>query len=75
MLRERRAASGIWRVLTPKETMVLDCLMRGAANKEIALVLGCSVKTVEFHVTNLLRKHCVTSRLELVIERSRHRVL
>jgi DNA-binding CsgD family transcriptional regulator len=52
--------------LTTREQEVLGLLREGRANKEIADALGCTVRTVEFHVTNLLRKVGVSSRLELV---------
>ncbi|HXK17488.1 MAG TPA: helix-turn-helix transcriptional regulator, partial [Polyangiaceae bacterium] len=52
--------------LTAREQEVLGLLRDGRANKEIADTLGCSVRTVEFHVTNLLRKVGASSRLELV---------
>jgi two-component system response regulator NreC len=52
---------------TPRERAVLDLLMRGASNKEIALEMSRSVKTIEFHVSNLLRKSHVSTRLELVL--------
>src|SRR5687767_10332277 len=52
--------------VTAREQEVLGLLSEGLANKEIADALGCSVRTVEFHISNLLRKVGVTSRLELV---------
>jgi len=52
--------------LTAREQEVLGLLRDGQANKEIADALGCSVRTVEFHITNLLRKMGASSRLELV---------
>jgi DNA-binding CsgD family transcriptional regulator len=57
--------------VTAREQEVLNLLSAGLANKEIADSLGCSVRTVEFHISNLLRKVGVTSRLELVA-RGRH---
>jgi DNA-binding NarL/FixJ family response regulator len=62
------AESSTWSQLTPKEIEILGLLRRGAANKDIAFELKCSLKTVEFHLTNLLRKHDAKSRLELVIK-------
>jgi DNA-binding NarL/FixJ family response regulator len=53
--------------LTAQERNVLQYLKRGMANKEIALELGCSAKTVEFHLTNMFRKTGAASRLELVM--------
>jgi DNA-binding CsgD family transcriptional regulator len=52
--------------LTAREQEVLGLLREGLANKELADALGCSVRTVEFHITNLLRKVGASSRLELV---------
>lgn len=54
--------------LTVRELQVLDLLRRGYANKQIASELGCSLKTIEFHVSNLLRKRRASSRLELVVQ-------
>lgn len=44
-------------VLTPKEVPVLLRLLGGASNKEIAQELHCSVRNVEFHVSNILKKN------------------
>ncbi|MFW5741360.1 MAG: helix-turn-helix transcriptional regulator [Myxococcota bacterium] len=59
------AASERWQ-LTRRQTEVLDLLVRGRANKEISAELGCTPKTVELHVTALLRKSGLTSRTELM---------
>jgi DNA-binding NarL/FixJ family response regulator len=55
------------RNFTPREREVLHRLALGEANKQIAQALACSVKTVEFHMRNLLRKVGVSSRLELIV--------
>jgi len=55
-------------LLTAREQEVIGLLVRGRANKEIAAALSCSVRTVEFHISNLLRKLGVSSRLELVTQ-------
>lgn len=52
--------------LTPRETEVLQLTAWGHSNKEIANRLGLSVKTVEVHKTNGMRKLGMTSRLQLV---------
>jgi two-component system, NarL family, response regulator NreC len=52
--------------LTPRETEVLQLTAWGHSNKEIATRLGLSVKTVEVHKTNGMRKLGMTSRLQLV---------
>ena len=64
---ENAATHPVSVTFTPRERAVREKLMRGASNKEIAIAMACSVKTVEFHVTNLLRKSGVTTRLELVV--------
>jgi DNA-binding NarL/FixJ family response regulator len=40
-------------------------LIEGLANKEIAMRLGCSVGTIENHVTCILKRAHVTSRAAL----------
>ena len=51
--------------LTPREREVLRHLARGYMYKEIALRLGISVKTVEAHVSAVLRKLQLSNRHEL----------
>lgn len=53
---------------TPQERRVLERVLQGETNKEIAKALNCSVKTIEFHVSNLLKKAGVDSRLRLAVE-------
>ena len=52
-------------MLTPRERDVLRLLARGYAYKEIAGELFISVKTVETHVSSVLRKLQLSSRHEL----------
>ena len=51
--------------LTPREREVLQHLARGYMYKEIALRLGISAKTVEAHVSAVLRKLQLSNRHEL----------
>jgi DNA-binding NarL/FixJ family response regulator len=51
--------------LTPREQEVLRLLARGYLYKEIALRLGISAKTVEAHVSAVLRKLQLSNRHEL----------
>ncbi len=54
--------------LTPRQEDVLRILRRtGANNKMIAKQLGISEQTVKLHVTALLNKFAVRSRLQLVV--------
>ncbi|MEK7319633.1 response regulator [Cupriavidus metallidurans] len=52
--------------LTPRERDILHGIGRGQANKDIAVQLGVSVRTVETHRLNLKRKLGIEGRAELV---------
>jgi DNA-binding NarL/FixJ family response regulator len=51
--------------LTPREREVLSLIARGYLYKEVALDLGISAKTVEHHVSAVLRKLQLTNRHQL----------
>ena len=51
--------------LTPREREVLQLIARGYRYKEIAARLHLSVKTIEAHVSSVLRKLQLSSRHEL----------
>jgi DNA-binding NarL/FixJ family response regulator len=52
--------------ITSREREVLTLVAWGHTNKEIASILGVTVKTVESHKTNAMQKLEITSRAELV---------
>lgn len=52
--------------LTTREREVLDLIAQGHPGKEIAYQLGISIKTVEFHRANLMRKTGASSTAQLV---------
>jgi DNA-binding NarL/FixJ family response regulator len=52
-------------LLSPREREVLKLLARGYAYKEIAAQLFISIKTVETHVSSVLRKTQKSNRYEL----------
>ena len=54
-------------LLTPREIEIMKLVSNGLQNKEIAGKLGIKARTVEFHVSNILLKLGVSSRLEAVI--------
>ena len=58
-------------MLSPREKQVVDLLLLGMSNKQIALALGVSVRTVEFHLKNIYIKMQVASRVELVLKLGR----
>ena len=53
---------------TAREREVLGLLAEGMSNKQIARVLGISVRTVTVHVSNLLRKTGAASRTEAALK-------
>jgi DNA-binding CsgD family transcriptional regulator len=53
--------------LTDRELEVLEHVAAGARNREIAAILNVSIKTVEFHLRNILSKLGVRSRTEAVV--------
>lgn len=57
--------------LTRREEEVLGGIMRSRSNKEIAVTLNLSERTVKFHVSSLLSKFEVRGRMELAREASR----
>jgi len=55
------------RSLSSREKEVLELVMQGKSNKQIAFALGISIRTVEFHLKNIYTKYQVASRIELVL--------
>lgn len=52
--------------LTPREVEVLQLLMEGATNREIAEKLVITLRTAKAHASNILQKLHVSSRTEAV---------
>ena len=52
--------------LTPRERECVCCLLEGKSNRETSQSLGCGEKTVETHVTHILGKARMRTRLQLV---------
>lgn len=50
--------------LTSKETEVLELIVQGKANKEIAALLFVEISTVKTHINNIYNKLSVTNRKE-----------
>jgi DNA-binding NarL/FixJ family response regulator len=63
-----RGPNGLARgsMLTPREREVIKMIAEGNSVKEIAALLGLSVKTVEAHKFNLMRKLDIHNKAQLV---------
>ena len=65
-LRRRRGVRVAAPQLSEREEEVLRHVVWGQGNKEIAALLGVSVKTIEVHKSNAMKKLGALSRLEVV---------
>jgi DNA-binding NarL/FixJ family response regulator len=63
----RRAVTG-WAALTPAETRIAELVARGLSNPDIAAELYISRRTVQTHVSNILIKLDLRSRVEVARE-------
>jgi DNA-binding NarL/FixJ family response regulator len=64
----QRLAEGVHHsALTPREREILECIVRGLSNKEIALELGVSEGTVRIHVSHVLEKLGVSGRTQAAV--------
>ena len=52
--------------LTPRERQVFELVIRGKQNKQIALALGCTERTIKAHRQRVMEKMQVRSLPELV---------
>ena len=55
-------------VLTPREIEVFTLLINNHSTKEIAQILKISEKTVRNHISNVIQKLGVDSRIQAVFE-------
>ncbi|HVN07818.1 MAG TPA: response regulator transcription factor [Patescibacteria group bacterium] len=61
--------------LTPREREIVQLLAEGKSNKEVAGVLGISVRTAETHRSNIMLKLDLHSIVELVRYAVRNRII
>lgn len=57
--------------LSKREMEVLQLVLQGKSNKQIAFSLEITVRTVEFHLKNIYAKFQVSSRIELILKLGR----
>lgn len=53
--------------LTPKEYEILERIAEDKTNNEISLELGMSRRTVEYHISSIIRKLNAETRLGAVV--------
>jgi len=61
-----RPATGASRTLTPRQKEILRLVAQGLTNREVADRLGISVRTVEVHRFNLMRRLKVRNVAQLL---------
>ncbi|HLA15186.1 MAG TPA: response regulator transcription factor [Gemmatimonadaceae bacterium] len=64
--RDRAASGRAPRPISEREADVLRLIAIGHSNKEVAAQLGISVKTVEVHKANAMRKLGLTGRVDVI---------
>jgi DNA-binding NarL/FixJ family response regulator len=65
-LRGRGAGAAVGSLLSGREREIVQLLAEGKSNKEVARVLGISVKTAETHRSNIMHKMQFASLADLV---------
>ncbi|PJN81708.1 helix-turn-helix transcriptional regulator [Thomasclavelia cocleata] len=55
-------------ILTPREKEIFNSLIKNQSTREIAQTLGISEKTVRNHISNVIQKLGVDSRIQAVFE-------
>jgi DNA-binding NarL/FixJ family response regulator len=66
---------GSLQALTPREREIIQLVAEGKSNKEVAVTLEISTKTVEAHRANMMRKVGVSSVSELVRFAIRNKII
>jgi RNA polymerase sigma factor (sigma-70 family) len=63
---ERHDAERRFKTLTPRETEVLELVVAGKTNKEVARILGSSHRTIEVHRHRIMEKMSAPNLADLV---------
>ena len=66
--RPPKAADNVWLAvtLTARELSVLTLIVGGATNRDTAVALGISPRTVEFHRSNIMHKYSAKNVVDLM---------
>lgn len=71
MRRQTSFSSDIVKTLTEREQEIVGLAANGLSNKEIARMVALSPVTVKTHLRNIFQKLHITSRVELILQRSK----
>jgi two-component system, NarL family, competent response regulator ComA len=58
-------------LFTKKQLAVIEQLLEGKSNKQIALQLGITTRAVEYHLSQIYEKLGVSHRIEAIIRLAR----
>lgn len=72
---KQRGMEDSYHLLTDREREVLQLLAEGRSNKEVAVVLGVGLSTIETHRANLMQKLGLRNTAEIVLYAVRKRVI
>lgn len=72
VLLDRQRTSRAEPVLSPREREVLDAVVEGLANKQIARRLGIAERTVKAHLTNVFQRIGVSDRTQAALWAREH---
>ena len=78
LIRPEKRLSSAWQVqeeLTPREVQVLERVVDGANNKEIAEALCIAENTVKIHLRSIMEKLRVENRLQAAVFAVRHKLI
>jgi NarL family two-component system response regulator LiaR len=64
-----------WLELTEREVQVLNLVVQGQSNRQIADAMFVSVATVKAHISNILSKLGVSSRAEAIAYAIKHKIV
>jgi DNA-binding CsgD family transcriptional regulator len=62
-------------ILSSREIEILNWVKEGKSNWDIAEILNLSIKTVEYHVSNVMRKLGAPNRITAVVIALRYRII
>ena len=74
-IQQSAAQSTVNTLLTVREIDVLKCMAQGLSNREIALKLAISTRTVTTHVRNILDKLGLENRTQAALYAVEHRIV